>query len=170
MSGLDEALFRVVNGWYAGASWAWDLLNHPWAAAVLAVVAVVSYWDTRTRRYLLVALLAVGVSDVACARVVKPLVARQRPCATLDAVSGPAAGAGIHCGSGQAMPSCHAANSAALAGALGSPGLAAVAAVVGVGRVASGQHWPSDVLAGWAIGGTLGLGLRWAVARALSWP
>ncbi len=169
MSGLDEALFRLVNGWYPAARWCWDLLDHPWAPAVLAVVAVAAYWEPRHRRYLLPAVLAVAISDVACARVIKPLAERARPCAVLEDVHSRGSPGRPTCGSGQAMPSCHAANTAAIAGALLSPGLAVVAGVAGVARVASGQHWPSDVLAGWALGGGLGLGLRWAVTKALSW-
>ena len=66
------------------------------------------------------------------------------------------------------FPSGHAASAAAFATgvALEKPGLAVpvivLAAVVGVSRVATGVHYPSDVLAGFAIGTAAGAAtLRW---------
>ncbi|MSP56221.1 MAG: phosphatase PAP2 family protein [Myxococcales bacterium] len=101
-------------------------------------------------------LLAVGVSDSLCARVLKPGFAQARPCVVfVTTVPKP-----LECGSGFAMPSAHASNTAALAVTLGSVPLAIVAGVVGVGRVVDGQHWPSDVIVGWGIGGFIGLMFR----------
>ena len=66
------------------------------------------------------------------------------------------------------FPSGHATSAAAFATAvaLEVPALAApvgvLAAAVGVSRVVTGAHYPSDVLAGFALGGTAGLiTLRW---------
>lgn len=137
--------------WALDARAAWLLLLFPMLA-----------WGVWRRRWasLLAAGLSVALADPLASRVLKPLFDRERPCRVLvlDGVD--------TCGAARAMPSTHATNTAALAAATGSPALAGVAVVVGVSRVVTGQHWPSDVVVGWAVGGLLGLGVRAGVARA----
>ncbi len=105
--------------------------------------------------------LAVAITDPLCARVLKPAFGRERPCRALLDVRTPEG-----CGAASAMPSVHAANTAALAAAVGSPVLASVAVVTGLSRVVAGQHWPSDVLVGWGVGGAVGAGIG-AATRAV---
>lgn len=113
-------------------------------------------WGVWRRRWawLLGAALAVSVADPLVARVLKPAFDRPRPCHVLAHVE-----TARPCGSGRAMPSGHAANSAALAAATGSPALAGAAVLIGVSRVVLGQHWPSDVVVGWIVGAGLGAGV-----------
>ena len=70
------------------------------------------------------------------------------------------------------FPSAHATSTAAaavgLAPLLGRPaGLTALGAMA-VARVLLGVHWPSDVLAGAALGTCVGKGVQWAADRR--WP
>lgn len=168
---------HTLNAWSSG-SWApfWVWLGTPAANPWLGIIAVLVvggrlYFTARVARAeghalaylwrqaacaLLAAAIAVAISDPLCSRVLKPAIAEPRPCTNgMSDVPPP-----LVCGSGFGMPSTHASNTAAVAAAIQNPVLGLIAGVVGVSRVVNGQHWPGDVLAGWAIGGMLGLTTR----------
>ncbi|RMG10385.1 MAG: phosphatase PAP2 family protein [Deltaproteobacteria bacterium] len=114
--------------------------------------------------------LAGALTDPLNHYVLKPLFARPRPCHLDPAV------ALFQCGSGFSLPSSHAANGLAVAVAilvavrpplrLALP-ILLLGAAVGVSRVFLGVHYPSDVLAGWAVGLVLGW-VAGTLARALA--
>ena len=100
----------------------------------------------------------VGVSDAFAAQVIKPWAGRIRPCKVeglVRIVEG--------CAGSMSFPSNHAANGAAFAIFwflwMGPrAGLLALSCMffVGLSRVYMGMHYPSDVMGGFIVGGTIG--------------
>lgn len=163
---LDVALLEAVN-----VGWAHPVLDALTGFVTefrnfLPVVVPLSAWwlwkGGRRGRRLVVALgVSVLLTDPLCARVLKPLVGRERPCVALPGCRAPA---GVS--TSPSFPSNHAANAAGAMTVLarahpgGSAAFAAFAGVVGLSRVYQGKHWPSDVAAGFGVGILAGL-LAW---------
>ena len=138
------------------------------AAALLIAVALAV--ARRTRRTAMAAVAAAAVAVVA-AETIKPAIDRPRPPSALALVQA----------AGPSMPSTDAALTAAvaavlIAAALGSRRrggalvlligvLVGGTAAVGVALVYLGAHWPTDVAAGWALGGIAGVAVAAASRR-----
>ena len=130
---------------------------------LIALAAAIYLWRKSPHGALAALLLgaSIGAADLISVRLVKPQVARVRPCkADPEHVAHP-----FGCGSGQSFPSTHASDTAAAAAVfswaaprLSAAGIA-LALLVGISRVYLGAHWPTDVLAGWALGAAVGAGL-----------
>lgn len=160
---MDVAVFRWINGhhcgfldallWGASASADFYLL---WLALGAAAWAA----DRRSGgRALLGVLLALAFSYLAVDILAKPLAARPRPFAVLGGVRLLPATASLRVFRATwSFPSGHCASSAAAAWVLGSylrrlrPLLALLVALVAYSRVYLGMHYPSDCLAGLAVG------------------
>lgn len=157
---MDTTLLHLLNPLVEGPTRPlWAALAHPAAGAALGLVLL--GWLGWNRRWRLLVLLGLSaaLADAGTARMLKPVFDRARPCAVETvALVAP-------CGAGASMPSAHAANTAALAAAGASPPLVVVAGLVGVSRVVTGQHWPSDVLVGWLFGALVGGVMRAAARR-----
>jgi undecaprenyl-diphosphatase len=134
-----------------------------------AVLLLVLWHFSRRERREAVAWLAVGAGAAALPEILKAVVARPRPILWPWLLPT----------TGYSFPSGHAVAGAALYPLLGwlvlrprgrgVPGYLlglAVGVFVGLGRLYAGVHWPSDVLAGWALGAALSL----AAVRWLSTP
>jgi membrane-associated phospholipid phosphatase len=163
---LDEHLLDVVAAHRTG--WATDfaraLMDAGTSLAVLVAVALLLSGVVVARRaYRPAAAVTIAViGSTVAAAVLKQLFDRARPPAEL---------ALVHV-SGAAMPSTHAARTAAAAVAVlvaatwssesarRSWGLvmAAGTVIIGACLVYLGVHWPSDVLVGWALGIAIGTG------------
>lgn len=146
------------------------LLGSQWAllGALLVPLAVVAAdpalrWSRAIAVTLLAALFAVACADGA-GHLLKLLFARPRPCHALGGLRSL-----VGCGDSFSFPSNHAANGFAVAAVLAHRArpwrwaLFALAAAIAYARLHVGAHYPSDVLAGAA----LGLGIGSAVAMAL---
>ncbi|MBI2881255.1 MAG: phosphatase PAP2 family protein [Candidatus Tectomicrobia bacterium] len=169
LASLDLELFRAANaidwpGWAAAILSALARSNLWVAPLALAFLVLAVLGGRRERTYVLAALLALAATEVLGSGILKPLIARPRPCHVLEGVR--LVGG---CTKSFAMPSGHAANSFAQAAVLGlfyRPTVvlsAPFAALVALSRVTDGKHYPSDVL----VGALLGLVVALVVVRAL---
>lgn len=154
---LDDELLGVLNR--SNPAWGRVLLS-PLANSVVLVglgIAAVAYVGLKSRSKWAGALAlaaAVAISDAGSAYVLQPFLERARPCASAEARALAPEG----CPSGHSLPSRQAAAAAAGAVVFSSavPVLSGVAAalalLIGASRVWLGDAWPTDVLAGYALG------------------
>lgn len=140
-------------------------------AGLLLVAVIASILFARCGRqvwpWIAVAVLAVALSDLG-ATLLKDILQRTRPCHLI---------ADVHlltgCTGSFAMPSGHAANMFALAGAVWTArtrwrwAVAALAAGVAYSRVYLGAHYPGDVIVGAVWGGAIGWALMWGATLLL---
>lgn len=179
MQELDTRLFYwIFEGWRS--EWLTpvmvffsDALKTVWGRVGALVLWVYLLWrGGRARAFALWLLPVLVLTNESC-DLLKAWVGRERPCVALpiEAITGK-----LTSGS---FPSAHAANMSALAGvATALWGVRALLylgwlpLMVGLSRVYVGVHYPSDVLAGWALGWLYGWGVvsltGWIIARRRS--
>ncbi|NLH49834.1 MAG: phosphatase PAP2 family protein [Myxococcales bacterium] len=158
LSELDRQLFLAINTRWT-AAWLDRLsvaLQNPWW--LWFPVACLAGWlfvrnRENDRRFLLLLAVAVLLTDVYCAQILKPLLARPRPTVVLTGIR-----ALVGWKHGNGLPSNHAANLVAATIVIGAyyrrwlAPMALVSLLVGYTRIYVGVHYPSDVLAGYAAG------------------
>lgn len=157
---MDEALIRAINGLTANPIWAGlgTVLSSRWMIPLVCGPLFVIL--LRKRRFWAIAsiALAMGCGDIVTARILKPIIGRERPCRELEGLNKVA-----RCGSGRSMPSGHATvafaflMSAAPTVPYGWAVFVPFAVGVAGSRVLLGVHYPSDVTAGAVVGSIMGL-------------
>lgn len=165
----DEKLLLLLNRWHTpfldqlmwmvSDKWVWVPLY-----VLLAGLIVRRYSWKCGLLCLLIVVLAVAATDQTCASLLRPLVERLRPSNPNNSIS-----TAIHIINGYrggrfGFPSCHAANSCALAVFVSccfrrmdvTLFMLVWAVVVAYSRIYLGVHYPGDIVAGMMIGGLYG--------------
>lgn len=166
-----DLLLWIHNGWRSAQSdaffiWLTQLRHFLWPLAFAWILLII--FGGRDGRWIAVGLvLCLLVTDQVSSQLVKPWVARVRPCFAVEGVS-----ALLPQAHSASFPSSHATNVFGVAGLLILArgrrwvGLLAVAALIGISRIYIGVHYPSDVLGG-AVLGLLLSGAVWQLVRLL---
>ena len=186
METLDSLDKAIISAWHQGwhpqtlddiLPWWRDQDN--WIPVYIALLVWLIWKQKLKGLYLgLVAGATVGLANTVAAEILKPLIGRIRPCNTvgllekLDLLTG--------CGPGLSFPSAHAANHFALATFLGMTCFAerpiwkwitiAWALIISLAQVYVGRHYFTDIIAGGAIGASVGMLGAWVANRFNLWP
>jgi undecaprenyl-diphosphatase len=168
---IDTQLFLVLNGWqapWADALMYWATQRNTWIPLYVLLIGWLG-WQYQKRAVGMVAtlLLTILLADQATSAILKPLVARLRPC-YVTYLQGKVHLVVESCGGQYGFASSHAANSFGLALALwlmvgkrfGWVGwfFFPWAVLVSYSRIYVGVHYPLDVVAGALVGS----GAAWA--------
>lgn len=173
---IDVAVFRFLNETIANPffdvlmPFVTDLNRQP---VVLALLAALLIWlavkGGRTGRVAIVLLMVtIIISDQLNSSVFKYVFTRIRPCHVLSDVH-----LLVGCGSGYSFPSSHAVNNVAGATILSyfyrkwTWAFLSFSGLVAFSRISVGVHYPSDVIAGAAVGALIGAAVLMLYLRIL---
>jgi len=166
---LDQDLFLVINQGFSNPifDWLMPILRNRffWIPLYLfLIIIILKKYNKYGAVILLGYVLTFGIADFFSASIVKPAVARLRPCN--DPVFKLSVHSLVPCGSGYSFPSTHAANHFAMGIFLITifykkwkwiiPLALGWAISIGFAQIYVGVHYPIDVLAGALIGSIIG--------------
>ncbi len=171
LNDLDTSLFFSINlGWatpYLDVFFSFITHKQHWYLPAGILLVVLTWKGGRRGRWaVLLTLLALILADQLSSSLLKPLIARYRPCKVLEGFR-----LLVHCGSKYGFPSSHAANIAAIGWVMASffPRSTVIwvllGFLIGLSRVYVGVHYPLDVVAGWMLGMLIGGGIVWGWRR-----
>ena len=164
---VDKGLFHFINTTlsnrvFDGIMPALTDWNQSWVGVVVFTIGYVGFLWKGGRKARIVGVLLIAVvslTDQLSSHVLKPLIARPRPCHHIDgATSVDHVRLLVSCGSGYSFPSSHAVNNFALSVFLlhyyprWRWPLLLYAFLMALSRVVVGVHFPSDVAGGAFIG------------------
>ncbi|MDE6741793.1 MAG: phosphatase PAP2 family protein [Muribaculaceae bacterium] len=178
LTSLDEQILLFFNGHHtAFMDETMALITGKWIWIPFYLVLIDILFKKLGPKYaaltLAAVVLAILMTDQICASVIRPFVGRLRPCNPDNPIYGMITLVKeIHPG-GYSWPSCHAANTFALATLLScvmrSRKFTAMifiwATIVSVSRLYCGVHYPTDILCGAAFGSVIGYLSLEAVSR-----
>jgi len=178
MLSFDEQLLLACNSYHT--PWLDDVMmaiTGKWIWVPLyAVLAGLLFYRCGWRRALILlagVVLTITLADQVCAGMIRPAVARLRPCDVDNPLSALVISVNGYAPQSYSFPSCHAANTFALALFLslayrnrGATWFMFLwAATVSYSRLYLGVHHPGDILAGVAIGMAIAAGVYWLTTK-----
>ncbi len=176
LQSIDPYLFHLINGWHP-AVWIETLFVYwrtktTWVPLYLIFAVWIIYkYRLKGIWLLLWVIIAVTLADQISSHILKPWIARMRPCQVpLDGLL-----LRVQCGSGWSFPSAHATDHFALVGffsfirkthnrSVFLP-LVVWATLVALAQVFVGVHYPSDILFGALLGLGIGRLIYWMYLR-----
>lgn len=169
LTSLDENILLFFNGHHtAFLDEAMALITGKWIWIPFYIILIDMLFKKLGPKYaaltLVAVVLAIVMTDQICASIIRPYIGRLRPCNPENSIfSAITLVKGIQPG-GYSWPSCHAANTFALATLLSivmrsrkfTAMIFAWAVVVSISRLYCGVHYPTDILCGAAFGSVFG--------------
>ncbi len=180
LNNLDCELLLAANSthstlldqlmWTISGKWTWIPLY-----VLLVIITYRKFGINRCLIILVGTALLIAVTNQTCAGVIRPLIARLRPSSPDNPLSEWVTLVNGYRGGHYGFPSCHAANTIALALFLSllfknryfTVTILSWCLLVSYSRIYLGVHYPGDITGGYLVGGTFALLWYWIYKRAL---